>query len=359
VISVLQQSALVYQFLCYSFNMKTLMLALALLVPPPSGQQQTETAPKHDTAHDPRHGTSNGVPLVSPEKHGDSNAATGTHDPQTPERPPPSYCQRFGNWLATLHDAEWISFLTLVVTSLYLLATVMIWIAMLKSNKHAETAYNEGKDAANADRELLRQQLAEMKTTSTDTHDLAIAAKDAVKAVLLQADIMATQASALITASYAAKLSAETATRALELIERADILITEVTVVDEDLLPSNGMTVQVFIKNSGRSRADDVSAWCTLTIPAEEGPFTTSVGGAPVTLEAGGILNKQFPSLGEFILIQNKWPIIDSIAQGIMRLRFDCIVNYKDVFQREHKTVALAFYDHANGRFTVSHTEKT
>jgi hypothetical protein len=86
----------------------------------------------------------------------------------------------FSKWVALATAI--IAAASVYVTTLYFLATVGILLAMATSNNLAKAAQKEGKDAADADREQMRQQLAAMESSSTATNALAIAAKDTAKA---------------------------------------------------------------------------------------------------------------------------------------------------------------------------------
>jgi len=131
---------------------------LILLTP---GQQQLEASPKNDTGHQQAGKASNGVVFVKDNapSHGDT-AEAAQHQQATGKKPQPALLprtrtERFCLWLDSLNTADW----TLIVTAAYLVATVLIWIAMLASNKHAEKTYAESKSAAEEDRKLLRRQL--------------------------------------------------------------------------------------------------------------------------------------------------------------------------------------------------------
>jgi hypothetical protein len=141
--------------------MKTLILVLALLMLMLCGQQQLKAAPKNDTGHEQAGKASSSVVLVKDNapSHGDT-AEAAQHQHATGKKPqpallPPTRTDRFCLWLDSLNTADW----TLIVTAAYLIATVLIWLAMLASNKHAEKTYKESKSAAEEDRKLLRRQL--------------------------------------------------------------------------------------------------------------------------------------------------------------------------------------------------------
>jgi|GEM_PF-1451675 len=151
------------------------IFAFWLLLLLPIGQQ-SEPAAKNDTAKQ-QTGKANGGVVLTEDKKPTTNNATNTANKkrgaiQTPV-PQQGRSERVWVWFKSLNSADWL----LVVTTLYLGATVKIWLAMKASNELAKAAQKEGKDAADADRELMGQQLAEMKTTSAGTLDLALAAK--------------------------------------------------------------------------------------------------------------------------------------------------------------------------------------
>lgn len=143
--------------------MKTLILALALLMLMLCGYPQLKAAPKNDTSS--RHpeqgngvvtsGTDSGK-TASDQNTASANDQKRDHGNVAPPAVKPFDCsERLRQWWDSRTTADW----TLYVTALYLIATVLIWLAMLASNKHSEKTYKESKSAAEEDRKLLRRQL--------------------------------------------------------------------------------------------------------------------------------------------------------------------------------------------------------
>jgi hypothetical protein len=137
----------------------TFVIWLLMLLP--AGQQQLKAAPKNDTANQQAGKASSSVVPVTDNapSHGHTDEAA-QHQHANGKKPqpallPPTRTERLCLWLDSLNTADW----TLLVTAAYLIATVLIWRAMLASNKHAEKTYKESKDAAEEDRKLLRMQL--------------------------------------------------------------------------------------------------------------------------------------------------------------------------------------------------------
>ncbi len=120
--------------------------------------QQLKPVEKNDTAHQHAEKASASI-VVSEETHRHDDAAAADNKKRAADKPPvspgPQQSCRLWAWVKSLSNAD----LSLIVNALYLLATVGILLAMLKSNKHAEKTYQESKNAAEEDRKLLRRQL--------------------------------------------------------------------------------------------------------------------------------------------------------------------------------------------------------
>lgn len=256
--------------------MITLMLALALLVPQPVSHQQVDTATNGATAHQQANGTTNGTVKNNPAepKHGsagpDDHQRNVAETPQ-PTLPRPRWVEHPWRRLMSLSDTDRFSFALFVVTTFYLLATVGILLAMVKSNKHAKAAHKEGKDAADADRELMGKQLAEMKTTSVDMHDLAVAAEEAAEFARQQSswaevstNTMIAQMGVMVTQAKAAAISAEAAldsAKMAKLLERPWITASIAARDPIMFFRKSGVTFSFFLvlENLGRSVATDIS----------------------------------------------------------------------------------------------------
>lgn len=140
--------------------MKTLTLALALLILPVD-QQQLKASTKNDTSTQYPEKT---FSVVVPTEQAASNRYTASANDQKHDNaktPPPALktltcAERLRQWWNSLTTAD----LTLIVTALYLIATVLIWLAMLAANKHAKEAYEATSKGAAADREITRRMVA-------------------------------------------------------------------------------------------------------------------------------------------------------------------------------------------------------
>ncbi len=134
------------------------ILMLALLISLPAVGQQVIPAAKNDTAPQKAEKATGGVVLSEDKKPPYDHTTTADGKKPAAVKPPvpQQNCpERFWIWLKSLNNSDWL----LVVTTLYLFATVKIWRAMVKSNEHAEKTYGESKKSADADRELTRRQL--------------------------------------------------------------------------------------------------------------------------------------------------------------------------------------------------------
>ena len=148
---------------------------------------------------------------------------------------------------------------------------------------------------------LIGRQLAEMKTTSVDTHALAVAAKDAAEsakeqstrseyiletmrgqesAILLQARIMTTQADAAILSAQTAQRGVWATLKQLETYDRPWVVVSlepHTHLKGEELGP--WVTPWLTLTNTGRSVATDVRYQCRM-LPELGGSYMESASQA-------------------------------------------------------------------------------
>jgi hypothetical protein len=172
-------------------------------------------------------------------------------------------------------------------------------------------------DAASGQVKLMGEQLAEMKTTSTDTHDLAVAAKDAaaaakqqtiwaehgMDAMIRQERVMISQGNTMLTQASAAVISAEAARdgvaatlRQLEAYERPWVTASFEVWSPIEFTPDGGLSVmfKIWRKNIGRSIATHI------TIDAEIVPeMSLRVDHAPVIAAQDRIAQRLKPQASE------------------------------------------------------------
>jgi hypothetical protein len=147
-----------------------------------------------------------------------------------------------------------------------------------------------------------------------------------------------------------AKASAETATQALHLTERADILIEAVTV--SSYPEFTGDTVfRVVFKNFGRTRGIRVEIKSRLLFVPEMKLILKD--DRPKTLAAVLGPGKTLKSAFQFVRDTLTQETFDMIASGKVALRFEAEIAYFDVFGKPHHTKASGTFMPEHCRFRV------
>lgn len=128
--------------------------AVWLLILLPVGQQ-LKPVEKNDTAHQHTEKASASI-VLSEEKHSHDDTAAADNKKRaaakSPVSPVPQQSCPLWVWMKSRSNAD----LSLIVNALYLLATVGILLAMLKSNKHAEETYKQSKTDTETSLQLTR-----------------------------------------------------------------------------------------------------------------------------------------------------------------------------------------------------------
>jgi len=136
-------------------------------------------------------------------------------------------------------------------------------------------------------------------------------------------------------AANAARKSAEFAELATKVSERADILLDGVQIMlPPDNMFSGRSWVQLRFKNFGRTRANNVAFKCSLIIPGL--PDGSAPALPEMVLGAGDSQNVPFQPFIEFLTEAT----FRDIANNAIKLRFEAIATYADVFGKQHKTRA-------------------
>jgi hypothetical protein len=200
----------------------------------------------------------------------------------------------------------------------------------------------------------LKQQVEDARRVNADN---AGNASRTLEAIQRQADTMERQSTVLErsvraaeTNAEAAVLAANTAKRALEISERADILVNRVVISSGGLI-SLDTAITVWIKNSGRTRAQGVTATCRCTIHPEE-PHQTPTARIPMALGAGESTDVPFVPKGQWFTPE----IVDKINKGESLLSFYAEISYNDVFGAPHHAHAHGHYMPRHGTFTIIHS---
>lgn len=203
-------------------------------------------------------------------------------------------------------------------------------------------------------------QLAEMKTTSADTHDLAEAAKN-------QVTLLGKHVDAAAKAADAAASAADTAKRALEMTERPDVLVTSVS-LDQDTvnntadqfgdvpLIGTGTVLTVIVTNYGRTTARELSLVGKVGVGPPDDTATSAqirVVEVPRALGAGAPYEFSFRPLGNFF----DQPTLDQVFEGAAQLSVEVEIYYDDEFNdRSYFIKANAYYREKTGKFLIYHT---
>lgn len=170
---------------------------------------------------------------------------------------------------------------------------------------------------------------------------------------ILQALYTGRAAGAAQVSAYAAKKSADMAEAAVRLTERADILLDAVSFEANNPLPD----VILRVKNFGRTRAIDTRIDCKLiVIPPKNGfvpnrePMCATEG--PLTIGAGDGQNIRFSGLhGWFVEFHG------SVMRGLIGLRVELAVSYRDVFDKPHRTIAEGSFMPQSRTFRIDRNE--
>jgi len=162
-----------------------------------------------------------------------------------------------------------------------------------------------------------------------------------------QTRIAVRNASAARIAADAANSSANTAKRSLELVERADIFISE-TSTDAVLVVFKSY-VTVKLKNFGRTSADRIKINTSLSIPRlPNPPHVIFTGSSPESaIAAGDEVKIQFGP------IKTQKDIIDEVTQGQAKLLFGIDILYSDIFDSVHATTCEGTFVPNDGTFTL------
>ena len=177
----------------------------------------------------------------------------------------------------------------------------------------------------------------------------------------LQQQVTANEISAksALSQAEAAKVSADTANRsaalsekALHLTERADILISAVTLSTH---PGFGPLTEITLvfKNFGRTRASDVRAETRLYTTdhgkdGQVGPILETI------VAAGDTFCCAFPPIGEWTSRET----LERITDGSATLHYDAKVNYVDVFEIAHHTACSGTYYPDRCNFVVDSNQQ-
>lgn len=240
--------------------MKSLILALALLIPQPAGQQQVPAPTSGSPASKGEDKYPGGVTVknkpANPE-HKPAGADDHQHDLTGSPQPQPSLPPR-PRWIEhpllrfmSLADTDKISCALFVVTSLYFLATVGILFAMRRSNKHAEKTSKESSETVTA-----------VVTAASDFAGVAVRTLvGQYETMQTQTDTMQTQARALIASAEATVASADVTRRHLEAYDRPWLKISFIPTSALEFSEEDGgarLTLRYLLTNIGRSVATHV-----------------------------------------------------------------------------------------------------
>lgn len=298
--------------------------------PAKSGQEQQQKATLDQTkAENHQRDSTHPAPVVH--EPGASAATNEKKNDTTPHDQQPT-----DSW------PKWTAIFVAIFTGALVLLGVLQWYAMHKQSK------------------AMLAQLAEMKSGGEDTHRLALAAQESAEAATKQVEVMqqqaittASMAEATQASANAAKETALTSKRALELVERASMMITSIALDEWDGFLREGNTVAVTIKNDGRSRASAIIYWIELEMLDATGSLLSNagLGNLPATLEAGGVIRRVFPTLSKITLDQPA--VLDKLNFGAGRLRVRFRITYNDIFGINHTMDGDAFFNADDGLFSV------
>lgn len=162
------------------------------------------------------------------------------------------------------------------------------------------------------------------------------------------------------TAADAATLGADTAKRALEVVERPDVLVKHVgfdhdTLLDIDQYPGwvigPEAVLEVTVKNYGRTTARHLMILGFLAVdPMPPLAMPLRVVEEPELLGSGETLKFRFLSIG------NAFPqqILEQITMGKVKLWVQVNIEYEGFEQ--HNITGHAFYDESNSEFSITHS---
>jgi hypothetical protein len=234
------------------------------------------------------------------------------------------YEQRLGNQDKNASAwRDWPAWAVAAFTLGLLIVAVLQWIAM-----HGQ-------------RKLMGEQLAEMKTTSADTHDLATAAKD-------QIALLATHVDAATKTADAAKQSADTARHALEILECADVLVSKIgqparfstDPTERIRATSSAITCAVTVKNHGRTRADYLVVRGQIKsgeFTDDETPVLSKTVKLPMILGAGDTFEVSFPP----IYGAARTALFDDKTRSLF---VEIVIGYSDILGNSHSIKATGSY---------------
>jgi hypothetical protein len=162
-------------------------------------------------------------------------------------------------------------------------------------------------------------------------------------------------------AADAATSASETAKRAFEMTERADVLIEMIDLIGEDYDRTrhsriNAVSIcRVNLRNYGRTRAEDLTVECTLVVEFVEPIINpTVIRALPMILGAGKPFELRFL---EFASLGFDQSVLSEIHSGKWRLHVASKLAYSDVFGKQHSVGCIGFYNPTNGEFTLTHYE--
>jgi hypothetical protein len=163
-----------------------------------------------------------------------------------------------------------------------------------------------------------------------------------------------------------ARQSSEDASRAAELRDRADILVSDVRLSISAALrfstyaqqhaagkitQTTALTVE--LKNKGRTRAERLAFICKLNAYSDRQLPVWPVTMSPEILAAGDTIEAQFGPLGPWLDQQ----MIDRINEGHGFLQTVVEIYYKDAFGHDHSTEGRGFFRPQTYSFDVSNSE--
>lgn len=151
-----------------------------------------------------------------------------------------------------------------------------------------------------------------------------------------------------------AKRSADTATQALRLTERADVLFENVGIRTDTIGHPEHSVMTMGFRNFGRTRADQVYAGFTMKAPDQE-PMTATPFGPTVT-GSGDTLILTFAPLSEYATERT----FKRMWEGEICLALEGEVTYHDVFGAPHRTACVAsFWFKRTPQFSIERKEAT
>src|SRR6185436_18778597 len=166
-------------------------------------------------------------------------------------------------------------------------------------------------------------------------------------------------------AADAAILSANIAKRALETLERADIMVTEVRLDNPDdvEIPQDtpvaalrwNTRISVVFKNVGRSKAKHLTHLCRLRLVNHEDlHHDWMTNSLPYELAPGEPAIANLRAVGDRLQPH----IIDEINNGDKKLHLDCVVDYHDIFGNLHHAEVDGIYWPIKKAFQMGHSHE-